>query len=129
MLGVLSAVPPSASAIDWLTAPYTVENYKYTFGQAPVFMPDGRVVVGKDFEQGDGTQVYISAPDGVAPKCLTCEMPSPNNVPIVRPQGDWILFHSWGAHNITIGSPGYGGMGSELFVMRPDGSALTFKPK
>jgi Tol biopolymer transport system component len=52
-------------------------------------------------------------------------MKAPNNVPATRPQGDWILFHSWNGHHLTVGSPGYGGMGSELWVMRPDGSHKT----
>src|SRR5205085_455999 len=82
-----------------------------TFGQAPVFTPDGRVVVGKDFRDGAGMQVYSSALDGSGRRCLTCELPAPNNVPAVRPQGDWILFHSWNGHHITFGSPGYGGSG------------------
>ena len=46
-------------------------------------------------------------------------------MPAVRSQGDWILFHSWNGHHITIGAPGYGGMGSELWVMRADGSHKT----
>ncbi len=46
-------------------------------------------------------------------------------MPAVRPQGDWILFHSWVGHTITFGAPGYGGIGSELYAMRPDGSDVT----
>jgi Tol biopolymer transport system component len=46
-------------------------------------------------------------------------------VPAVRPQGDWILFHSWRGHRITLGSPGYGGLGSALWIMRPDGSHVA----
>src|ERR1019366_752638 len=66
--------------------------------------------------------------------CLTCELdgPStpgaasiPNMVPAVRPQGDWILFHSWMGHHLTLGAPGYGGIGSELYAMRADGSDVT----
>src|SRR5205814_5444239 len=99
---------------------------RYAFGQAPTFMPDGRhVVFGKDFKKGDGAQVYMALRDGSRRKCLTCGQPAPNNVPAPRPQGDWILFHSWRGHHITIGSPGYGGMGSALYVMRPDGSHVT----
>jgi Tol biopolymer transport system component len=119
-LALASAAPAGAS--PYSQAPYTLANHTYTFGQAPAFMPDGRVVVGKDFKDGAGTQVYVSNFDGSHRTCLTCDMEAPNNVPAVRPQGDWILFHSWNGHTLTIGSPGYGGMGSELWVMRPDGS-------
>src|SRR5207247_4936060 len=31
----------------------------------------------------------------------------------------------WRGHAFTIGSPGYGGLGSALWVMRPDGSGQT----
>jgi Tol biopolymer transport system component len=122
-LSASTATPAlGAAGSGYSTAPYTVRDHSYAFGQAPVFMPDGRVVVGKDFRDGKGMQVYISAQDGSGRRCLTCDMPAPNNVPAVRPQGDWILFHSWNGHHLTIGSPGYGGMGSELWAMRPDGS-------
>jgi Tol biopolymer transport system component len=88
-------------------------------------MPDGRVVVGEDYKQGAGNQIYLHNADGSGTKCLTCELKPPNNVPITRPQGDWILFHSWLGHNLVLGSPGYGGVGSAVFVMRPDGSQVT----
>src|ERR1044071_3879712 len=105
-LGALALLAPAcAAASPYSQAPYTVTDHTYTFGQAPVFMPDGRVVVGKDFKDGAGTQVYLSNFDGSGRSCLTCDMPAPNNVPAVRPQGDWILFHSWNGHRLTVGSP------------------------
>jgi Tol biopolymer transport system component len=104
-------------------ARFDVHTSTATFGQAPAFMPDGRIVVGENV--GNGTQVYISRRDGSHRHCLTCELAAPNNVPAVRPQGDWILFHSWLGHRITLGSPGYGGIGSQLYVMRPNGSHVT----
>src|SRR5205085_6640618 len=102
----------SAAGSPYSAAPYQVTTNSYAFGQAPVFMPDGRVVFGKDFKKGDGAQVYIANQGGSGLRCLTCGQPAPNNVPAVRPQGDWILFHSWRGHHFTIGSPGYGGLGS-----------------
>src|SRR4051794_8744931 len=122
---LLVAGAPALAQSPYSSAPYTVRDHPYTFGQAPVFTPDGHVVVGKDFRDGNGMQVYRSGLDGSARTCLTCEMKAPNNVPAVRPQGAWILFHSWNGHHITFGSPGYGGIGSELWVMRPDGSHKT----
>jgi Tol biopolymer transport system component len=121
-----SASSAQASAgSPYSTAPYAVGDHTYDFGQAPTFMPDGRIVVGKNFREGDGMQVYLSQLDGSGRSCLTCDMPAPNNVPAPRPQGDWILFHSWNGHHVTFGSPGYGGIGSELWVMRLDGSQKT----
>jgi Tol biopolymer transport system component len=123
----LAGAPGEASgASRYTTAPVRVTTHRYTFGQAPVFMPDGRVVFGKDFGKGQKAQIYIARQDGSRLRCLTCKhLAGPNNVPVVRPQGDWILFHSWQGHHLTIGSPGYGGMGSALYVMRPDGSHIT----
>src|SRR3954471_1576234 len=119
---LLACAPLAHAESPYSSAPFTLSDHPYTFGQAPVFMPDGRVIVGKDFKTGDGMQVYSSALDGSGRRCLTCAMPAPNNVPAARPQGDWVLFHSWNGHHLTLGSPGYGGMGSELWVMRPDGT-------
>jgi Tol biopolymer transport system component len=122
----LAAAP--AQANPYANARVTVETHPFTFGQAPVFTPDGRVVVGKDYSggtNGKGTQIYIQDLDGSHRTCLTCDMPGPNNVPSVQPGGKWILFHSWNGHKITFGSPGYGGLGSELWVMRADGSHKT----
>src|SRR3954470_13558854 len=126
LLAIVAALVVAAPArAQSISTPYTVRDHPYTFGQAPVFLPDGDVVVGKNFKDGSGMQVYRSRLDGSGRRCLTCDMPAPNNVPAPRPQGDWVLFHSWNGHLITFGSPGYGGIGSELWVMRPDGSHKT----
>ena len=132
---VWMAAPGAASAAgDYSTAPFVVTTHPYAFGQAPVFMPDGRqVLFGKDFRQGAGNQVYMANLDGSGLHCLTCPgvggsgsyKENVNGVPAVRPQGDWVLFHSWRGRGLTIGSPGYGGMGSALWAMRPDGSGQT----
>jgi Tol biopolymer transport system component len=114
-----------AATNPYWSDPYKISTNRYAFGQAPTFMPDGRVVFGKDFKDGKGAQVYIANQDGSRLKCLTCGQPAPNNVPAPRPQGDWIIFHSWRGHHFTIGSPGYGGLGSALYAMRPDGSHVT----
>lgn len=80
---------------------------------------------------GEKNQVYIERYDGQgAVTCLTCSGPGSetdnvNGVPAVSPDGKWIIFHSWRGHNLTIGSPGYGGMGSALWAMHPDGSDQT----
>jgi hypothetical protein len=46
-------------------------------------------------------------------------------VPVVQPHGDWILFHSWNGHALRIGGAGFGGLGSEIWVMKRDGTART----
>ena len=121
----------AVARVDYSTASFNLTTHAYAFGQAPVFMPNGaQVLFGKNFQQGDGNQVYIANLDGSGLECLTCTGPNSqsantNGVPAVRPQGDWLLFHSWRGHSITIGSPGYGGMGSDLWVMHPDGTHQT----
>ena len=119
---LLSCALLACGFAPYSSAPFQIATNPYTFGQAPVFMPDGRVLASNGAYP---KQTYVAAADGSAARCLTCAMPGPNIVPAVRPQGDWILFHSWTGHHITVGAPGYGGIGSEMYVMRPDGSQVT----
>ena len=127
----LGGAQGAAAATDYSRASFNLTTHPYAFGQAPVFMPSGQqVLFGKDFRKGAGNQVYVANLDGSGLRCLTCTGPGStsgnvNGVPAVRPQGDWVLFHSWRGHSMTIGSPGYGGMGSALWVMHPDGSHQT----
>jgi Tol biopolymer transport system component len=118
LLGV--AVALVTLAPFWATAdaqPFVVATNPYTFGQAPDWMPDGMHVV-QHAPDADGTnQIYINALDGSGGRCLTCGQPGPNMVPDSRPQGDVILFHSWRGTNITLGAPGFGGLGSDLYVV------------
>src|SRR5437588_10013844 len=83
--------PARAAATDYASAPFDITTHSYAFGQAPVFMPDGRVVFGKDFRTGAGNQVYMANFDGSGLRCLTCsttQSDNVNGVPAVRPQGD-----------------------------------------
>jgi hypothetical protein len=131
-VAALAAPATSMAALDYSTAPFAESTNHYAYGQAPVFMSDGKTVLfGKDFRAGAGNQVYSASwPDGAGLRCLTCTGPGSgtdnvNGVAAVRPQGDWVLFHSWRGHYMTIGSPGYGGIGSALWAMHPDGSDQT----
>src|SRR5260370_14836183 len=103
---VLLAAAPHAAASP---RRFVVSNARHTFGQAPAFMPDGRVVFSQDF--GQGRQIYIARIDGSRRRCLTCGQSAPNGVPQPRPDGKWILYHSWTGEYITLGSPGFGGIG------------------
>lgn len=134
------------ASINYSSAAFKASTYKVTFGQAPVFLPDGKVAFGQDLKQGEKNQVYIENWDGTGRTCLTCtDVPDPgsgndsssdpnnvNGVPAVQPvpagtpiDHIWIIFHSWRGHYMTIGSAGYGGMGSSLWAMHPDGSDQT----
>jgi Tol biopolymer transport system component len=114
---LLLAVGPRAGAGS------TVTTVHHTFGQAPAFLRDGRVVSAENF--GDGQQIYVANIDGSHRRCLTCGQSAPNGVPQPRPTGGWILYHSWTGEYITFGSPGFGGIGSQLWVMRTDGTRRT----
>jgi hypothetical protein len=133
-LVALFAAPATQAAHNYFTAPFSESTHAPAFGQAPVFVPHtdpALVVFGKDFRTGEKNQVYLERLDGQGPiTCLTCTGPGSgtdnvNGVPAVSPDGQWIIFHSWRGHYLTIGSPGYGGMGSSLWAMRIDGSDQT----
>lgn len=108
---------------------FVVETNPYLIGQAADWLDETHVVwhdpMTRD-EDGDGTfQIYRSTLDGADKACLTCGLPGPNQVPVVQPGGDWILFHSWFGHQARLGAPGFGGLGSDVWVMRRDGSQRT----
>lgn len=127
MATALVAVPcvVSAKTNRYFNAQFTVQTNAAAFGQSPAWTHDGRVLS----NQSDGTgteQVYVSNLDGSHMTCLTCGQPGPNGFPQERPpKGDWILFCSWRGETVTFGKPCLGGVGSDLYVMRPDGSQVT----
>src|SRR3954454_14817012 len=98
-------------------ATFTTTTNSFSFGQAPDWMPNGQVAWHDDVT-GEN-QVYVSNLDGSAKRCLSCAQKGPNMVAQARHQGDWVLFHPWSGHNLTIGSPGFGRMGSSLIVVDP----------
>jgi hypothetical protein len=121
------ADPPTADAAR--TRDLVVETNPYLIGQAPDWLDRTHVVwhdpFGRD-EDGDGeTNVYRSTLDGGEKVCLTCGLDGPNQVAVVQPHGKWILFHSWSGHQVTIGGPGFGGLGSDLWVVTRDGQQRT----
>jgi len=101
---------------------FVTEVNPFTFSQAPMWSPDGKRVV--SYKVIDGTQQVITSKlDGSGQVCVTCGQPGPNQVAQYRPQGDVILFHSWREKNaFKVGSPGFGGVGSEVYVTNADGS-------
>src|SRR5580700_5901507 len=114
----------SAQLNPYFVAPFNVTKNAMTFGQDPTWTPDGRVLSAE--EDGAGTeQIFVSRLDGSVSRCLTCSQPGPNGFPQERPQGDWILFCSARHQAVIFGSPCLGGFGTDLYIMRPDGSAVT----
>ncbi len=116
------AVPAAAPAASPWSGEFTATENSFTFEQAPDWMPDGRVVSHADPGDGTKNQIYTANLDGSDQVCLTCGMQGPNMVPVAQPHGKWVLFHSWNGHNLTVGAPGFGGMGSDLWAVRSDGS-------
>lgn len=114
------ATPPAS----YFDAAFRPRLNPVSFGQDPTWTPGGRVLSNQP-DRGGVKQVYVSDLDGTRAACLTCGQPGPNAFPVERPQGDWILFCSWRGTAITYGSPCLGGFGSDLYLMRPDGSHVT----
>jgi hypothetical protein len=112
------------SSNPYFAAPFHVTTNPMTFGQDPTWTPDGRVLSAEDSRAGP-EQIFVSGLDGSAMKCLTCGEPGPNGFPQERPQGDWILFCSSRHQAVIFGSPCLGGIGTDLYLMRPDGSHVT----
>ena len=108
---------------------FVVEQNPYVLGQAMDWLDRTHVVWHDPMirdEDGDGqTNIYSSTLDGAEKRCLTCGLRGRHQVPVVQPRGDWILFHSWSGHSVTVGGPGFGGLGSDVWVMRRDGSQRT----
>ena len=112
------------SANPTFTSRFTTTVNPFTFGQDPSWTADGRVLSNEVSPSGTG-QIYVSRRDGSDLSCLTCGQPGPNGFPQERPQGDWILFCSFRGQTQTFGAPCLGGIGSDLYAMRPDGSHVT----
>src|SRR5262249_12704382 len=76
----------------------------FTIGQAPDWLDRTHVVwqdpAGQDVDDDGEIQIYRSALDGTDRACLTCGLEGPNQVPVVQPHGQWILFHSWNGHDL-----------------------------
>jgi hypothetical protein len=96
---------------------FVVDVNPFTIGQAPDWLDRTHVVwqdpSGQDVDDDGEIQIHRSALDGTERVCLTCGLDGPNQVPVVQPHGQWILFHSWSGHAVKIGSPGFGGIGSD----------------
>ena len=118
----LACLPAGAQAASPWSGEFQTKQNSFTFEQAPDWLGDGRVVHHADPGDGTKNQIYASELDGSDPQCLTCGLQGPNMVPTAQPHGDWVLFHSWNGHNLTVGAPGFGGMGSDLWAVRSDGS-------
>ncbi len=98
-----------------------------SFGQGPSWMTSGAPggVLSNQLDSGGTLQIYSSTDvHGNGTTCLTCTtVQGPNGLPQERPQGDWILFESYGQQLTThFGNPGYGGYGGDLYAMHPDGT-------
>jgi hypothetical protein len=129
---ILALVPgrhAAAGAAAPVASPFVVETNPFLIGQAPDWLDAEHVVWQAPMSRDEGadgeTQIYSSTLSGSDKACLTCGLEGPNQVPLVQPHGEWILFHSWAGHSVRVGGPGYGGLGSDVWVMRRDGSQRT----
>ncbi len=108
---------------------FVVETNPSVLGQAADWVDRKHVVWQAALpvaEGGDGQiQIFRSTLERAEEVCLTCGLDGPNQVPVVQPHGDWILFHSWNGHSVRIGGAGFGGLGSDVWVMTRDGAQRT----
>src|SRR5262245_17988832 len=122
----VAVVPPALAGDE---KQFVAETIPFTTGQAQDWVDQRHNVWHDGFqrdEDADGdVQIYRSTLDGAEKVCLTCGLPGPNRVPVVQPKGRWILFHSWNGHSVRAGSPGFGGIGADVWVMTRDGQQRT----
>src|SRR5689334_20126690 len=126
---VAMLVVAAAAAGDDRAPQFVVETNSFLIGQAADWLDERHVVwhdqIVRDDDGDHVAQIHRSALDGSEEVCLTCALPGPNQVPVVQPNGPWVLFHSWNGHGVRVGAPGFGGIGSDVWVMRRDGSQAT----
>jgi TolB protein len=88
------------------------------------FSPDGSRLAIPLLVEGHA-QIQVLGPSGKRRVCVSCGQPGNNDGVRWRPgAGDALLFVSDRDHPFALGSDG-GGVGQELYVMRPDGSQVT----
>lgn len=126
--GGLALGAPAVSAATrtvigpYFSAPFRTSKLPFGFGQDPAWANDGAVLSAQNDSAGI-TQIYRARPNGSHQVCLTCRtVRGPNGLPQERPEGDWILFESFGQQPAHVGGPGLGGYGGDIYVMLRDGS-------
>ena len=106
-----------------------IPGLAHSFGQAPSWDTTGTKVFSAQLDSAGIFQIYSSPANNDSPgaeTCLTCTtVTGPNGLPQERPQGDWILFESYGQQSAHLGNPGLGGFGGDLYVMHTDGTNVT----
>ena len=133
MAGALRGVIAITAALLAATAPafagegsFAVEQNAFTVNQAPSWTPDGRGLLYYDIDPAtDRNAVWRARLDGSGKECLTCGAPGDNQFAHYHPSGEWINFHSNRNKQFRLFAPGGGGVGSDLWIMRPDGSQQT----
>jgi hypothetical protein len=128
-VSVAAALAPSAGLAarqgligPYFSAPFKLTKLQQAFGHGASWDTNGQVL-STQFDRAGLEQIYRANRDGSHQRCLTCRtVPGPNGLPQERPQGDWVLFESYGEQPVHVGDPGLGGYGGDLYVMRPDGT-------
>jgi WD40 repeat protein len=116
----LAGAPAAAARLPG----FTVRTNPYTVGQAVTWL-DRTHVIYHDTTRAGEVQLFRSTLAGRRKTCLSCGLPGPNQVPVPQAHGRWVLFHSWNGHKVRLGSPGFGGIGSDVWVMTRDGKRRT----
>jgi Tol biopolymer transport system component len=119
---LLAAAAPAAAA----ERRFVTTKNPFTVNQAPAWTPDGRGLIFYDVDPSTNrNQIFRARLDGSQRECLTCGAPGDNQFAHYHPSGEWITFHSNRNKQVHVFAPGGGGIGSDLWIMRPDGSRQT----
>ncbi|HEY6397381.1 MAG TPA: hypothetical protein VIX82_08015 [Solirubrobacteraceae bacterium] len=125
MMLTFGAGAAAAAPGPFFSASLHIQRNSFAFGQTPSWTRSGDVLSNEPDRRGT-EQVYVSHLSGSGIRCLTCgRLPGPNGFPEQQPGGRWILFCSMGAQPQHFGGPCLGGYGSDIYVMRPDGTHVT----
>ena len=136
LVGLALLATPAAAARSKKPDEFRVATNRFWVNQAPAWTPDGKGIVyykRVDAEPGQrGPHLFRARLDGAGETCLTCGQPGSNQFAHYHPSGRWIMFHSNRGKTFQLFAPGGGGIGSDIYAMRPDGSqpvALTKSPE
>lgn len=124
MAGVMALLATRPVAASCATPVFEVRTNPFMVRQAPAWTPDGEGLI--YFKpSGDAQQLFTARLDGSNEVCLTCGQPGANQFAQYSPDGRWVLFHSNRGKTVKLLAPGGGGLGSDIYAMRPDGSQVS----
>lgn len=120
-----ASLPPARCGYQKYHVDDVATGSDVTLTDGMTFSPDGAKIAFSLLVKGK-LHVHVLGSDGKGKRdCLTCGQPGNNDGVRWRPvTGDALIFVSDRDHPFAIGNDG-GGVGQELYAMRPDGTQVT----